>query len=115
MKKADNFNASKWLVENKITTQSRLNEAEKLIYVEWDEIEKIAFTAISAYNKQNGLDPIQSVRVTSSGNSYDENRAVQANVTVKTNTGKEMGYELTWDKDLNLLKFIPPYKSTNSP
>ena len=28
MKKADNFNASKWLVENKITTQSRLNEEE---------------------------------------------------------------------------------------
>jgi len=26
MKKADNFNASKWLVENKITFQSRLNE-----------------------------------------------------------------------------------------
>ena len=26
MKKADNFNASKWLTENKITTQSRLNE-----------------------------------------------------------------------------------------
>jgi len=27
MKKADNFDSSKWLVENKITTQSRLNEA----------------------------------------------------------------------------------------
>jgi hypothetical protein len=26
MKKADNFDASKWLVENKITFQSRLNE-----------------------------------------------------------------------------------------
>jgi hypothetical protein len=26
MKKADNFDASKWLIENKITTQSRLNE-----------------------------------------------------------------------------------------
>jgi hypothetical protein len=26
MKKADNFDATKWLVENKITTQSRLNE-----------------------------------------------------------------------------------------
>lgn len=26
MKSADNFNANKWLVENKITTQSRLNE-----------------------------------------------------------------------------------------
>ena len=28
MKKSDNFNASKWLVENKITTQSRLKEEE---------------------------------------------------------------------------------------
>jgi hypothetical protein len=28
MKKADNFDPSKWLVENKITTQSRLNENE---------------------------------------------------------------------------------------
>jgi hypothetical protein len=26
MKKADNFDSNKWLVENKITTQSRLNE-----------------------------------------------------------------------------------------
>ena len=26
MKKADNFDSKKWLVENKITTQSRLNE-----------------------------------------------------------------------------------------
>ena len=28
MKKADNFDAKQWLVENKITTQSRLNEEE---------------------------------------------------------------------------------------
>jgi hypothetical protein len=28
MKKADNFDSSKWLVENKITTQSRLNEEQ---------------------------------------------------------------------------------------
>jgi hypothetical protein len=27
MKKADNFDAGKWLVENKLTTQSKLNEA----------------------------------------------------------------------------------------
>ncbi len=26
MKKADNFDAKQWLVENKITTQSRLND-----------------------------------------------------------------------------------------
>jgi hypothetical protein len=30
MKKADNFDAGKWLVENKLTTQSRLNEEETL-------------------------------------------------------------------------------------
>ena len=29
MKKVDNFNPGKWLVENKITTQSSLNEAEE--------------------------------------------------------------------------------------
>jgi hypothetical protein len=29
MKPADNFDAKKWLVENKITTQSRLNENEE--------------------------------------------------------------------------------------
>jgi hypothetical protein len=29
MKKADNFDASKWLIENKITFQSRLNENEE--------------------------------------------------------------------------------------
>ena len=28
MKKADNFNPGKWLVENKITFQSRLNETK---------------------------------------------------------------------------------------
>jgi hypothetical protein len=28
MKKADNFDASKWLTENKITKQSRLNEGK---------------------------------------------------------------------------------------
>ena len=31
MKKADNFDASKWLTENKITTQSRLNEMATMI------------------------------------------------------------------------------------
>ena len=29
MKKADNFDAKKWLVENKITTQSRIKEASR--------------------------------------------------------------------------------------
>ncbi len=31
MKSADNFNPGKWLVENKITTQSRLNEINETV------------------------------------------------------------------------------------
>ena len=31
MKKADNFNPGKWLVENKITTQSKLNENQNTL------------------------------------------------------------------------------------
>ena len=31
MKSADNFNPGKWLVENKITTQSRLNEINEVV------------------------------------------------------------------------------------
>ena len=50
MKKADNFNASKWLVENKLTTQSRLNEektfndsdkAYGILFVDNDDEEEI--------------------------------------------------------------------------
>lgn len=37
MKKADNFDAGKWLVENKITKQSRLNEESLPTKVEKDE------------------------------------------------------------------------------
>ena len=37
MKKADNFDASKWLIENKITTQSRLNEDVSFPYQIDDE------------------------------------------------------------------------------
>jgi hypothetical protein len=44
MKKADNFDAKQWLVENKITTQSRLKEALTMNPVE--SIEKYGFVKI---------------------------------------------------------------------
>jgi hypothetical protein len=107
MKKADNFDAGKWLVENKITTQSRLKE-DNFVNVGMEEIEKMAFPIISTYNEQNGLDPIQSIKVTSSQNNRIWYKAIQANVTAETNTGKLMDYELTWDNKLNLQKLTPP-------
>jgi len=107
MKKADNFNPGKWLVENRLTTQSRLKE-DNFVNVGMEEIEKMAFPIISTYNEQNGLDPIQSIRVTSSKNNKIRHKAIQANVTAETNTGKLMDYELTWDNKLNLQKLTPP-------
>jgi hypothetical protein len=105
----ENFDLRKYLAEGK------LFEEENLMNVGLEEIEKMAFPIISTYNEQNGLDPIQSIRVTSSRNSMIGNKAIQANVTVETNTGEKMDYELTWDKDLNLQKLIPPPKNTNIP
>jgi hypothetical protein len=60
MKKADNFDASKWLTENKITTQSRLNEektfndndkAYGILFVDNDDEEDIKYTPY-VYNEK---------------------------------------------------------------
>ncbi len=59
MKKADNFDSSKWLVENKITIQSRLNEEDeyndsegKKIDYHPLEIDGINFYAYQTYSSQ---------------------------------------------------------------
>ena len=103
------FDYKKYLVEG------RLFEEENFVHVGMEKIEKMAFPIISTYNEQNGLDPIQSIRVTSSQNNRIWYKAIQANVTAETNTGKLMDYELTWDNDLNLQKLTPPYKNTDIP
>jgi hypothetical protein len=57
MKKADNFDVTKWLVENKITTQSRLDENEQSIdnIIERDNefLLTIASEALDFYRKGN--------------------------------------------------------------
>jgi hypothetical protein len=103
------FDLKKYLAEG------RLFEEENLVNIGSEELEKLAFPIISTYNEQNRLDPIQSIRVTSTTNSRIWYKAVQANITAETNTGKLMDYELTWDKDLNLQKLTPPYKNTDIP
>ena len=97
-----NFDLKKYLAEG------RLFEEENFVHVGMEKIEKMAFPIISTYNEQNGLDPIQSIRVTSSQNNRIWYKAIQANVTAETNTGKLMDYELTWDNKLNLQKLTPP-------
>jgi hypothetical protein len=57
MKKADNFDASKWLIENKITTQSRLNEGKvKNQYVVKDEEESDEYGDFYVIDKKKALE-----------------------------------------------------------
>ena len=51
MKKADNFNPGKWLVENKITTQSRLNEAKDPDSVVSQEARDMFYNAVAKVMK----------------------------------------------------------------
>jgi hypothetical protein len=51
MKKVDNFDASKWLVENKITTQSRLNEAKDPDSVVSQEARDMFYNAVAKVMK----------------------------------------------------------------
>jgi hypothetical protein len=57
MKKADNFDSSKWLVENKITTQSRLNEGKiKNQYVVKDEEESDEYGDFYSIDKKKAFE-----------------------------------------------------------
>jgi hypothetical protein len=52
MKKADNFDAKQWLVENKITTQSRINEDDmqnmSSTYPQYDRFEFRKFSVFQS-------------------------------------------------------------------
>jgi hypothetical protein len=68
MKKSDNFDVTKWLVENKITTQSRLNENEfispnETLDIDEEEIKMKLLSTLSNYYKQKGLNPIESIHL----------------------------------------------------
>jgi hypothetical protein len=52
MKKADNFNIKQWLDENKVTSQSRLNEEKEIMMdKKFEELEKQANDFASKYGK----------------------------------------------------------------
>ena len=87
MKKSDNFDASKWLVENKITTQSRLNEND-------DYVDDISAAKSSARDKQNfNQDAIDYVggEVIWNKLSQDEKESVLADIGRDWDRSRSMG------------------------
>jgi hypothetical protein len=58
MKKADNFDATKWLVENKITTQSKLNEAKKIANLDLNKLKAILLQATKTIGEDGGEYPL---------------------------------------------------------
>jgi hypothetical protein len=107
MKKADNFDASKWLVENKITTQSRLNET-----LDYSKIEQLGKKVIEDYISSNNLGTISSIVNLGMILSYD--KAI-AQSKVVLDSGKIINITAQYDENYNLtdIKVNTP-KSTNS-
>lgn len=111
MKKADNFDAGKWLVENKITTQSRLNEL-------WDygdaknKVKQLGEKAIEDYISSNNLETISSISLSGMRLSPDESNA-QWNVVL--DSGRTINITTQHDENYNVtdIKVNTP-KSTNS-
>ena len=107
MKKADNFDASKWLVENKITTQSRLNEL-----LNYDKVEQLSKKAIEDYISSNNLGTVSSIG--SLGMALSHDKAI-AQSKVVLDSGKIINITAQYDENYNLtdIKVNTP-KSTNS-
>jgi hypothetical protein len=107
MKKADNFDASKWLVENKITTQSRLNEL-----LDYDKVEQLSKKAIEDYISSNNLGTVSSIGSLGMIRSYD---TAIAQSKVVLDSGKTINISAQYDENYNLtdIKVNTP-KPTNS-
>jgi hypothetical protein len=107
MKKADNFDASKWLVENKITTQSRLNEL-----LNYDKVEQLSKKAVEDYISSNNLGTISSIG--SLGMALSPDKAI-AHSKVIFDSGKTINITAQYDENYNLtdIKVNTP-KPTNS-
>jgi hypothetical protein len=107
MKKADNFDASKWLVENKITTQSRLNEL-----LDYDKVEQLSKKAIEDYISSNNLGTVSSIG--SLGMALSHDKAI-AQSKVVLDSGKTINISAQYDENYNLTDIkVNTSKSTNS-
>ena len=60
MKKADNFDTSKWLTENKITTQSRLNEDEAYLSPSMQKQFNMIVSALKKAKSEEDIDRVHS-------------------------------------------------------
>jgi hypothetical protein len=95
MKKADNFNASKWLIENKITFQSRLNEL-----LDTDKVKQLGKKAVEDYILKNNLDSIDDIKYTGGGTFSDKANAVFYSTS---STGEITKYTVQYDANYNLV------------
>jgi len=95
MKKADNFDASKWLVENKITFQSRLNEL-----LDTDKVKQLGKKAVEDYILKNNLDSIDDIKYTGGGTFSDKANAVFYSTS---STGEITKYTVQYDANYNLV------------
>jgi hypothetical protein len=95
MKKADNFNPGKWLVENKLTTQSRLNEL-----LDSNTIKQLSKKPIENYAVKNNLGSISSISFLGA---FSGNNGVEAEFEVLFSTGKKTKIKIQFDNNYNVI------------
>jgi len=110
MKKADNFDASKWLIENKITTQSRLNEL-----LDYNKVKQLSKKAIEDYISSNNLGTISSIISLGMIMQHEPDEVISTFEIVLEPTGKTINISAQYDANYNLTDIrINTPTSTNS-
>ena len=113
MRKADNFNTKKWLVENKITFQSRLNEDSPFLDTEKMEVptKKAAKDYALDYSLKNNLGSIESLNMLSYGSNRTEGYITYI---VFFSSGKFFNIKVLFDANYNITNIEPGKLSRSS-
>ena len=106
MKKADNFDVKQWLTENKITTQSRLNEDSPFLDTEKMEVptKKAAEDYALDYSLKNNLGSVKDIEMGGYGSSRTEGHI---DYVISFSSGKFQRIKVTFDANYNITNIEP--------
>ena len=117
MKKADNFDPSKWLIENKITFQSHLNEDNPFLDTERMRVptKKAAEDYALDYSLKNDLGSVENIQWSGAGTSRTEG---YNNYDINFSSGKMLDIKVLFDANYNITDIKPygkPYSYSSTP
>lgn len=113
MKPADNFNPAKWLVENKLTTQSRLNENEAYLSPDMQKQFNMIVSALKRAKSDEDIDRVHSdiILLPKKLTKIFIDKLVNMGLADRVGEGK---YSLSYDDGLDENKITTQYKLNES-